>query len=217
MALLIKNIRDGQEHEGFELDYIVDDDIKLGEVYLDENLVFQADDVFTEHQLKQNFDNHFKVEIIDDSLVGLESDSIDYNIEGVSTGLYTRGGEYMTTEGGEFVGDYHIHPDGLVMQGKFHNVDMSPQSLLMSVLEPMDDEDIIEARLVGTTHNIDYTVDEDVYPHIGVDRDPIELTDDEMLDEQRKEANKQRFGMAQAEDDDLTDDQDRVRKSRILK
>ena len=79
------------------------------------------------------------------------------------------------------------------------------------------DTDIIEARLVGTTHNIDYTVDEDVYPHIGVDRDPIELTDDEMLDEQRKEANKQRFRMAQAEDDDLTDDQDRVRKSRILK
>jgi len=201
MALLIKNIRDGEEYEGFELDYIIDDEIKLGEVYLDENLIFQSDDVFTEIQLKQDFRKHFKVSHMDDSLVGLEQDSIDYNIEGVSSGLYTQGGEYSTQKGTEYVGDYHIHPDGIAMQGKFHDAEMSPRSLALSVLDPMEEEDIVDARLEGTTRNIDYTIDEDVYPWIGVDRNPIELTDDEMLEQQRKEADKLRFGMLEEDED----------------
>ena len=205
MALLIKGIRDGLEHEGYELEYIIDDVVKLGEVYLDENLVFQSDDVFTEVQLKQDFTRHFKITQIDDSMVGLNDDEIDYNIEGVSTGLYTRGGEYITVKGSEYVGDYHVHPDGVAMQGKFHDAELSPRSLQMSILDPMEEEDIVDARLEGTTHNIDYTIDEDVYPWIGMDREPSDLTDDEMLEEQRKEANKLRFGL----EDDLSEDIDR--------
>jgi len=200
MGLLIKNIREGHEYEGFELDYIIDEEVKLGEVYLDEELVFQSDDVFTEVQLQQDFKQHFKITHIDDGEVGQELGSIDYNIEGVSTGLYTPGGEYSTAKGTEYIGDYHIHPDGIVMQGKFHNPEQSSRAMQMSILDQMDDEDVIDARLEGTTHNIDYTIDEDVHPWIGRNKDPYDLTDDEMLDEQRKEANKLRFGI---EDEDL--------------
>jgi hypothetical protein len=202
MAILIKNIREGHEYEGFELEYVIDEDVKLGEVYLDEDLVFQSDDVFTEKQLKQDFNRHFKVSHIHDSIVGQELSSIDYNIEGVSTGLFTPGGEYSTVKGTEYVGDYHIHPDGIVMQGKFHDPEESARSLQNSILEPMEDEDIVDARLQGTTHNIDYTIDEDVYPWIHNSKDPMDLTDDEMLDEQRKEANKLRFGIDEIENDD---------------
>jgi len=204
MGLLIKNIRDGFEYEGFNIDYIIDDDVKLGEVYLDEELVFQSDDVFTEVQLKQDFKRHFKITHIDDSIIGLEEDSIDYTIEGVSSGLYTQGGEYSTATGTEYVGDYHIHPSGIAMQGKFHDAEQSPRSHQLSILDPLEEEDILNAQLEGRTHNIDYTIDEDVYPHIGVDRSPVTLTDDDMLEEQRKEANKLRFGIEE-DDHDMED------------
>jgi len=201
MALRIRNIRNGTEFEGFNLEYILDEDVEVGEVYLDENLIYQSDDIFTETQLKQDFKNHFRIADIADDLVGIDFDSIDYNIEGVATGLYTPGGEYMTTKGTEFIGDYHVHPDGIAMQGKFHDAELSEEGRLASILELMDDEDIIAAKERGSSEVIDYTVDADIYPWLGIERDPIELTDDELLEEQRKEADVERFRIEEDESD----------------
>jgi len=205
MAILVRGIRDGIEYEGFELEYILDEDMDLGEVYLDEKLIFQSDEVYTEKQLQQDFKTQFRVEDLPDDLVGFAESQIDYNIEGVSTGLYTRGGEYMTQKGTEYIGDYHVHADGTAMQGKFMMEGHSDASADLSVLEPMEEEDVILARETGVTQNIDYTVDADVYPFLGVDRDPIELTDDELLEEQRQEADIKRFGII--ESDRFSDDE----------
>jgi hypothetical protein len=61
MSLLVQNIKTGLEYNGNELEYIIDESIDLGEVYLDENLIYQSDDMFTESQLEQDFKIHFYI------------------------------------------------------------------------------------------------------------------------------------------------------------
>jgi len=215
MAILIRGIRDGIEFEGFELDYILDEELDLGEVYLDENLVYQSTEVFTEGQLIQSFKREFKISDIADDLVGIKESQIDYNIDGIATGLFTRGGEYMTQKGTEYVGDYHVHPDGIVMQGKFMTATETTDTMQFAILEPIDDEDLVTVRENGITHNIDYTVDADLYSHLGADKEPIDLTDEELLEEQRREENVRRFGILE-DDDSISDDPDRIRERRDL-
>jgi len=208
MGIRIKNIRDGIEYEGYGLEYILDEDMELGEVYLDENLIFQSDEVYTEVQLKQDFNDTFKTEEISDDLVGIEDSQIDYVIEGVASGLFTTGGEYMTSRGAEYIGDYHVHSNGTAMQGKFHMADLTARAKYLSTLQPMLEEDVVAARESGQITNIDYTIDEDIFPWIGVDRSPIELTDDEMLEETRMLENKVRFGIEEDDSNDRPDKPD---------
>jgi len=203
MAIKVRSLLEGVEFEGFELTYIIDDELDIGEVYLDGTLLYQSDDVISERQLDEKFKHDFVVEDLDDSMFGMEDDKVDYNIQGVMAGLFTGGAEYITTKGKEYIGDYHIHPDMGAMIGKFHEASWGDKEIERIHLSPIEDHDtLLNAREQSPHRNIDYTVDEDVYPHIGGVQAPIELTDTELLEEQREIANKKRFGIIEDGEDD---------------
>jgi len=62
MMITIENIQEGTYLEGSELEYFVDDDTQIGEVYLDGNLIYQGLDVVSEDQLKLNFAREYVIE-----------------------------------------------------------------------------------------------------------------------------------------------------------
>jgi len=203
MGIKARSLLEGVEFEGHELIYIIDDELDVGEVYLDGTLLYQADEIISEKQLDIKFRHDYVVEDLDDSLLGFEDDKIDYNIDGVSTGLFTTGAEYMTKSGKEYIGDYHIHPDQGAMIGKFHDPNWSKLDAERILLDPIEDHEMLmESRLQRVHRNIDYTVDEDVYPHIGGQRDPLELTDEELIEEQRKAIDLKRFGIPEEDEKD---------------
>tara|TARA_R100001443_G_scaffold108421_1_gene118840 strand:+ start:1322 stop:1549 length:228 start_codon:yes stop_codon:yes gene_type:complete len=51
----IENIDTGAVFEGQEIEYFLDDDNMIGEVYIDGNLIYQSVDVTTESQLQLEF------------------------------------------------------------------------------------------------------------------------------------------------------------------
>ena len=53
--ITIENIETGAVFEGQEIEYFLDDDTMIGEVYIDGNLIHQSVDVDTESQLKLEF------------------------------------------------------------------------------------------------------------------------------------------------------------------
>ena len=57
----IENISSGEVYEGEELEFFVDDDTSIGEVYLDGDLIFQSLETMNDHQLEQAFRQEFKV------------------------------------------------------------------------------------------------------------------------------------------------------------
>ena len=57
----IENISTGEVYEGEELEFFVDDDTSIGEVYLDGDLIFQSLETMNDHQLEQAFRQEFKV------------------------------------------------------------------------------------------------------------------------------------------------------------
>jgi hypothetical protein len=57
----IENISTGDVHEGEELEFFVDDDTSIGEVYLDGELIFQSLDVMDDDQLEHAFRQEYKV------------------------------------------------------------------------------------------------------------------------------------------------------------
>jgi hypothetical protein len=59
--ITLENISTGEVFEGQELEYFVDDETLIGEVYLDGDLVFQALDVLNDHQLDHALRLDFKV------------------------------------------------------------------------------------------------------------------------------------------------------------
>ena len=59
--ITLENISTGEVFEGQDLEYFVDDDTLIGEVYLDGNLVFQALDVMNDHQLDHALKTEFKL------------------------------------------------------------------------------------------------------------------------------------------------------------
>lgn len=61
--LKLENINTGETLVGEELEFFVDDDILIGEVYLDGNLIFQAFDTVDEDHLELEF---YKEYIIDE-------------------------------------------------------------------------------------------------------------------------------------------------------
>ena len=57
----IENISTGDVHEGEELEFFVDDDTLIGEVYLDGNLIFQSLEVMNDDQLDHALKLEYKV------------------------------------------------------------------------------------------------------------------------------------------------------------
>jgi hypothetical protein len=57
----IENISTGEVFEGEELEFFVDDDTSIGEVYLDGDLIFQSLETMNDDQLEHAFKKEFKV------------------------------------------------------------------------------------------------------------------------------------------------------------
>ena len=59
--ITLENISTGEVFNGNEIEYFVDDDTHIGEVYLDGDLVFQSLDVINDGQLEHALNKEFKV------------------------------------------------------------------------------------------------------------------------------------------------------------
>ena len=59
--ITIENISTGDIHEGDEIEFFVDDDTYIGEVYLDGELIFQSLDVMNDNQLEHAFRQEYKL------------------------------------------------------------------------------------------------------------------------------------------------------------
>ena len=57
----IENISTGDVHEGDEIEFFVDDDTYIGEVYLDGELIYQSLDVMNDNQLEHAFRQEYKL------------------------------------------------------------------------------------------------------------------------------------------------------------
>ena len=56
----IENISTGEVFEGEELEFFVDDDTSIGEVYLDGDLIYQSLETMNDNQLERAFEKEFK-------------------------------------------------------------------------------------------------------------------------------------------------------------
>ena len=59
--ITIENISTGDVHEGDEIEFFVDDDTYIGEVYLDGELSYQSLDVMNDNQLEHAFRQEYKL------------------------------------------------------------------------------------------------------------------------------------------------------------
>ena len=59
--ITLENISTGEVFNGNEIEYFVDDDTLIGEVYLDGDLVFQSLEVINDGQLEHALKLEFKV------------------------------------------------------------------------------------------------------------------------------------------------------------
>ena len=59
--ITLENISTGEVFNGDEIEYFIDDDTQIGEVYLDGDLVFQSLDVINDDQLEHALNKEFKV------------------------------------------------------------------------------------------------------------------------------------------------------------
>ena len=59
--ITIENVSTGDIHEGDEIEFFVDDDTYIGEVYLDGELIFQSLDVMNDNQLEHAFRQEYKL------------------------------------------------------------------------------------------------------------------------------------------------------------
>ena len=59
--ITIENISTGDVYEGDEIEYFIDDDTSIGEVYLDGDLIFQSLDVMNDDQLEHAFRQEYKL------------------------------------------------------------------------------------------------------------------------------------------------------------
>tara|TARA_R100000315_G_C5197508_1_gene115770 strand:- start:433 stop:654 length:222 start_codon:yes stop_codon:yes gene_type:complete len=57
----IESISTGEVFEGDEIEYFIDDDTQIGEVYLDGDLIYQSLETMNEDQLERAFRQEFKV------------------------------------------------------------------------------------------------------------------------------------------------------------
>ena len=59
--ITLENISTGEVFNGDEIEYFIDDDTLIGEVYLDGDLVFQSLEVMNDDQLDHALNKEFKV------------------------------------------------------------------------------------------------------------------------------------------------------------
>ena len=59
--ITLENISTGEVFNGDEIEYFIDDDTQIGEVYLDGDLVFQSLEVMNDNQLEHALNKEFKV------------------------------------------------------------------------------------------------------------------------------------------------------------
>ena len=72
------NINTSQEFYGEELEYFIDDDNAIGEVYLDGDLIFQHVECNSEDQLKKQLYTEFAVRYdIDDDNIYMDQDEYE--------------------------------------------------------------------------------------------------------------------------------------------
>ena len=66
--ITLENIMTGDNFLGEELEFFIDDETLIGEVYLDGDLIFQADDMSDEDMLEIEFQKEFHVRHEEDFL-----------------------------------------------------------------------------------------------------------------------------------------------------
>jgi len=59
--IILENISTGEVFDGNEIEYFIDDDTHIGEVYLDGDLIFQSLEVMNDDQLEHALNKEFKV------------------------------------------------------------------------------------------------------------------------------------------------------------
>jgi hypothetical protein len=59
--ITLENISTGEVFNGDEIEYFIDDDTLIGEVYLDGDLIFQSLEVMNDDQLEHALNKEFKV------------------------------------------------------------------------------------------------------------------------------------------------------------
>ena len=59
--ITLENISTGEVFEGQELEYFIDDETMIGEIYLDGDLIFQSLDVMNDDQLERAFRQEYKL------------------------------------------------------------------------------------------------------------------------------------------------------------
>lgn len=64
--IILENIETGNYHEGNVLEFFVNEDTLIGEVYLDGFLIFQDIDIIDEEQLELSFNKNFIQTDVDD-------------------------------------------------------------------------------------------------------------------------------------------------------
>jgi hypothetical protein len=64
--ITLENIMTGDTFIGEELEFFIDDETLIGEVYLDGDLIFQADDMSNEDLLEIEFHKEFHVRTDED-------------------------------------------------------------------------------------------------------------------------------------------------------
>jgi hypothetical protein len=71
--IILENISTGEVFNGNEIEYFIDDDTLIGEVYLDGDLIFQSLEVINDEQLEHALNKEFKVQKeISDTISNLE-------------------------------------------------------------------------------------------------------------------------------------------------
>lgn len=94
--IIVENIETMQQFEGDSLDFLIDDSTQIGEVFLDGNLIFQADDVVDEVQLENEFYNEFAIIKDEDDWSIQHEDDIN-EIDNWEQHIYNKQGEVMTS------------------------------------------------------------------------------------------------------------------------
>jgi hypothetical protein len=64
--IILENIETGNYHEGNVLEFFVNEETLIGEVYLDGFLIFQDIDIIDEEQLELSFNKNFIQTDVDD-------------------------------------------------------------------------------------------------------------------------------------------------------
>ena len=59
--ITLENISTGEVFNGDEIEYFIDDDTHIGEVYLDGDLIFQSLEVMNDNQLEHALNKEFRV------------------------------------------------------------------------------------------------------------------------------------------------------------